>query len=161
MKIIKFLKSQKFRNIVLYTLLWIFTLYVWVFIYSIIFERDKLVIDRYNFEQLENTKPILASIKKTNEWVFSLKEFNKKYHTSLKPINKCYFVRNFNGDYPYIFWFQLESLIYKFLYFWKNYAYPKYALPYSSFCIWWPGWWCYDWSKELFKLTIDKPCKED
>lgn len=163
MNIPKFLKSDQFR-FAFSLLILMSCIYLIVFWYSYIFEQDKLTIDRYNFEQLEKAKPILAQIPEDTRKFRTLKEFNDIYKANIKPIKNCYYVRNYNWDMPYIFWFQLESLISKFVYFWNYYAYPKYNLPYNQVCFWGPGWWgigCYDNNKDLFEWIITKPCKEN
>lgn len=154
----KFLKSDQSRFV--FSLLILTTcIYLIVLWYSYIFEQDKLAVDRYNFEQLEKAKPILTQIPKDTKNLSTLKEFNDIYRVNIKPIKNCYYVRNDNWSKPYIFWFQLESLISKFVYFWSYYAYPKYDLPYQQVCVW--GGWCYDHYKYLFKWTISHPCEEN
>ena len=65
-------------------------------------------------------------------------------------------------------WFKLESSVFKSMYWTEYYAYPKYDLPVSNFCIWWAEslditektWgWCYDANKKAFIRTISNPCK--
>lgn len=165
MEILKYLKIWKFKKTVASIFIWILILYVWVFIYSIVFEQDKLAIDWYNFGQLEKAKPSLEKISKKSNQIDGLKEFNERYKTNIKPIKNCYYISSYNWDKPYIFWFQLESLISKFVYFWKNYAYPKYNLPYYQVCFWGPsfGWWlgggwCYDGNRHWFEYIISHPC---
>lgn len=159
MGILKFLKSGIFKKIALYGVIWIIFLYLLVIAYSNIFERDKLAIDEYNFEQLNKVKPILETISKKSRKFNTLKEFNDIYKTGIKPKKNCYYIRNYNGDYSYIFWFQIESIMYRLLYFWRNYAYPKYDLQYSRICVW--GLWCYDDNMDWYEYIISHPCEDD
>ncbi|EKE28174.1 MAG: hypothetical protein ACD_3C00086G0018 [uncultured bacterium (gcode 4)] len=160
MIILNFLKSNMLKKIVAYSVILILWLCIIGIGYSLLFEQDEIAIDRYNFEQLEKVKPILEKISKTADRFYSLDEFNKKFGKDIIPKKNCYYVTtDFNWNYPFIFWFQLESLLYKFLYFWKYYAYPKYDMPYKNFCIWWPWWWCIDWSRQIFETTISHQCR--
>jgi len=53
----------KYIKILIIVMLTLYILsYVLVAIYSYTFEKDKIAIDRYNFEQLEKVKPILETI---------------------------------------------------------------------------------------------------
>lgn len=131
MEALKSFKTWKPKKIALYAFIWILILYAWVFIYSLVFEQDKLVIDRYNFRQLEKVKPILESIPKNAKKFHTLKEFNDIYKTDVKPIKNCYYVSNENGKYPYIFWFKLESLSFRLVRWWSSgfdYLYPDPSL---------------------------------
>ncbi len=111
-------KNRYFRIIIkffIWFLLLLILSFILVAIYSFTFEKDKIAIDRYNFEQLEKSKPILESIPETDKNFYSLKEFNQKYSADIQPIKNCYYIRNYNWDEKYIFWFKLESLIYIYI----------------------------------------------
>jgi len=148
------------KNIIFLTTLYII-LFILVTIYSFIFEQDKIAIDRYNFEQLDRVKLILKDIPEKDMKFYNIKQFNETYKADIKPIKNCYYLSFINWNKPYIFWFQLESMIYKFIYFWKNYAYPSYSIPREKYCFWeWPGGGgCHYTSKEPFIETISKPCE--
>lgn len=164
MEILKFLKTSKFKKATLFVFLWILMLYTWILIYSLVFEQDKLAIDRYNFAQLEKVKSVLDK-QDSNSYKFKdLKEFNKKFNQNIKPIKNCYFLADRNRffennlwDGGYVFWFQLESLISKFMYSWNYYTYPKYDLPIVQACV----WVCYDILRARFKYDISHPCEEN
>ena len=153
MKFFKNVNLKILKKSLLGVLLLTIFLYSWIFIYSYIFEQDKITIDKYNFSQLEKSKPILDSIYREAKRFYSLKEFNDIYDANIKPIKDCYYVSNSNWNEKYIFWFKLESLIYKFIKFWENYAYPKYYLPTDYACTW--GSSChYDIIFWIFSKTI-------
>lgn len=158
----KFLKNDNIKILkksLVWIILFIIFLYSWVFIYSYIFEQDKIAIDNYNFEQLEKVKLVLDKISTDSKKFYTLKEFNKEYNEEINPIKNCYYVSNSNWNEKYIFWFQLESLIYKFIKFWGNYAYPKYNLPADYVCTWWNN--CnYDFIFSRFIKTISNPCQD-
>gem|GEM_PF-5061514 len=98
-KIKKIVKNKYFKIIVkLFVGLFLLLIlsFILVGIYSFTFERDKITIDRYNFEQLEKAKPILESIPETDKRFYSLKEFNQKYSADIQPIKNCYSISNDN-----------------------------------------------------------------
>ena len=158
---IKNIVKNKYFRIIIKFFIWFFLLlilsFILVAIYSFVFEKDKIVIDRYNFEQLEKAKPILESIPETDKNFYSLKEFNEIYNAWIKSIKNCYYVRNYNWDEKYIFWFKLESLIYIYIYRTKLFAYPKYDL---SFVPMYYSGWPWDRNKNNFIETISKPCRD-
>jgi hypothetical protein len=167
MKFQKILQKIKDKKKILISVVWaIAILYITVWIYSFIFEQNKLAIDRYNFEQLEKAKPILERISKNDKDFDSLKKFNEQYKADIKPIENCYYVSNYNWKRWYIFWFQLKALINKFLHpfiFWypyisDNYAYPKYSIPWHQVCFgaglsWGVTWGCYDNNYDHFRYV--------
>jgi hypothetical protein len=164
MKTLKNLNISKIKKNIIWILLFIIVLYLWVFLYSYIFEKDKIAIDRYNFEQLEKVKKSLDN-EKTDYRFRNLRDFNNKYNLNIQPIKNCYYIvttiyfDNYKWDSKYIFWFHLESLIYKFINFWWNYTYPKYDLPVYNICIW--GNRCdYDSNKAIYEFTISNPCQD-
>lgn len=109
---------------------------------------------------MEEVKKALKNIPEEEMDFHSIGEFNKKYKTNITPIKNCYFISTYNWNKPYIFWFKLESLIYKFVYFWSNYAYPSYSKPIEQFCFWvWPNGWCTLTTKKPFIDLISNPCK--
>ena len=158
MNLLKSLKLKKYMKISLSILIWI--LFLWIISilwYSYIYEQDKIAIDRYNFEQLEKAKPILEKLPQKDKKIFSPKMLNDLYGANIQTIKNCYYISNSNWKYPYIFWFQLESLMYKVLYFWENYAYPKYDKPVDYFC-WWSKYCRDDRIFGGFIWTISWPC---
>ena len=156
MKFLKNFNVKILKKSLIWIILFIISLYAWVFIYSYIFEQDKIAIDKYNFEQLEKVKTFLDS--KDNFEFKNLKEYNTKYNQNIEPLKNCYYVSSINWSKSYIFWFQLESLIYKFIKLWGNYAYPKYDLPVDYVCTWWNS--CnYDFIFWRFNKTISNPCQ--
>ncbi len=156
--------NSKYIINILKLIMFILIIYVSVIIYSLIFEQDKLAIDNYNFEQLEKVKMTLKDVQREQYNFVDLKEFNNKYWLQIKPIKNCFYIvsTNYFDNYNqkqwiwYIFWFKLESLMYKIIYFWASYAYPKYDLPYMNFCDWRPR--CFDWNLMHFKSTISHIC---
>lgn len=143
-------------------LILIVAIYWLVGIYSLIFEQDKIAVDRYNFEELSKSKQTLDKVK-TSDRFDNLNEFNNLYGINIKPIKNCYYLSDNNWEYTYLFWFQLESLIYKFLYLGKNYTYPSFDLPKDVICFgdWHGGnWWlCEEINHSSFIRTISNPCK--
>lgn len=101
------MKFKLNKNKLLKVFLWILGIVIWfyvlVWLYSFIFERDALNIDRYNFQQLERAKPILESMDNVGRFYW-LEEFNTKFQANIKPIKNCYFVGNYNWNKKYIFW---------------------------------------------------------
>lgn len=162
-KIKRFFNKERSVKTILITLILITWLYAWVFVYSVIYERDKIAIDNYNFKQLEIVKKVLNDEDKKSYEFDNIKEFNEKFNQNITPIKNCYFLsnnkyyfENNNWDWQYMFWFKLESLMYKILYFWQYYAYPKYNLVYYHFC----DWTCHDWNKTYFRHKITNPCRD-
>lgn len=156
--------EEKIKNIykiiikLLAWFLWLLILsFILVALYSFIFEKDKIAIDKYNFEQLEKVKPILESIPVNDKKFYSLKEFNQKYNSDIKTIKNCYYISTYNWDFPYIFWFQLESSIYIYIYRTKLFAYPKYDLPFVP--LYYSGW-PWDRNRSWFNYIIWYPCKD-
>ncbi len=127
---------------------------IWLFIIN---EFYNIYIDIYNFRQLEKAKIILEKIPRDDYSFYWLDKFNNKYNANIVPIKNCYYVRNRNWKYPYIFWMKLESITYKIIYLRFNYAYPKYDIPYSIWCMMWAG--CKDISLSWFNRTISNPCE--
>ncbi len=137
-----------------------------IILYSFLFEHDKIKTDKYNFEQLDKAKVILDEIPNDAEKFYTLIEFNKLYNTDIKPITNCYIINNDNWNEPYMFWFKIESLIYRILYRSIYYAYPKYDIPVRMMYTWanvgWNfSWWPYDFSRDLFEYIVTHPCKEE
>ena len=88
MKILKNVNLEILKKSIIWILLFIIFLYSWVFIYSYVFEQDKIAIDKYNFEQLEKIKSFLDNYKTEIEFR-NLNEFNYKYKLDIKPIKNC------------------------------------------------------------------------
>ena len=163
MELLKKLNKQKVKKSLWYIIISIISIFVLAWIYSLIFEQDKLMVDRYNFKQLEKAKLILNKIPKEKMLFYTLKDFNETYKADIKPIKNCYYVNYDNWNKPYIFWFQLESMIYRFIYFWKDYAYPRYSRPNEEVCFgMYKGWWlgCDNDNKQWFLNTISNPCRD-
>lgn len=180
---LELIQTKKSKKIAGLFGIFIIIFYSSVYIYSLIYEQDKLAIDRYNFNQLKQIKPILKTLNMWSIWFRYIWDFNKVYNANLKPIKNCYYISDENWDHPYILGFQLESLFYKFLHFWKNYAYPTYDIPKRILCTWkkaisknwcdfkfWENF-CYNLGsnnvnkngcsivgKEIFIDKISKPC---
>ncbi|MDD5213347.1 MAG: hypothetical protein PHG82_02905 [Candidatus Gracilibacteria bacterium] len=142
--------SKKVKIIVNIILLILFSLFI-------LWQSYGLFIDIYNFKQLEKVNIILKYLKISDKPFYNLKIFNEIYKSDIKPINNCYYISNYNGDEKYIFGFKLESLIYRYIYGTKYYAYPKYDIPYRGMCI---SGGCYDGNKDEFEYLISNPCKE-
>lgn len=122
-------------------------------------EEEKIAIDEYNFEQLENAKIILDKISKENKKFYKLKDFNITYNADIKPIKNCYYISNSNWREPYIFWFKLESGKYIKEYWSEFYAYPKYDKSILRYCGW--GTRCDDdLNFVVFSNTISNPCQD-
>ena len=151
---------KKIFKIIIKIVIWLFLLlilsFILIAIYSFTFEKDKMAIDRYNFEQLEKAKPILESIPETDKRFYSLKEFNQEYNTWIKPIKNCYYISTYNWNEKYIFWFKLESLIYIYIYRTKLFAYPKYDLPFDPL---YQSWYIWDRNKSWFNYITLYPCR--
>ena len=133
-------------------------LFIWIIL--VIYGLFNMGVDVYNFRQLENVKLILKDLKMEDKEFFNLKEFNDIYDVNIKPIKNCYYLRNYNSKdrVPYAFWFKLESLLYKFIYWTTYYTYPKYDIPYRQMCV--SGRWCYDGAKDAYIYIISHPCKD-
>lgn len=149
---IKTLLKNRYFQILAFVLLWVFT----------INESNSIYVDMYNFEQLKNVQNILNKLDKNSYEFENLKEYNKKFNQNIKPIKKCYFMADRNRffennkkDWGYVFWFKLESILYRLEYLDNYYAYPKYDLPYWELCL---VNVCTDGNKNLFRYTISNPC---
>ncbi len=126
-------------------------------------EKEKIVIDEYNFKQLEKVKDILDWLKKDSYNFKWLNEFNKIFNQNIIPINNCYYTSSANWNEPYIFWFKLESNTYIEKYWDEYYSYPKYDLPIIPICF---GFWKWEWNTcswdrnfEYFIKTTSNPCE--
>lgn len=128
------------------------TILFWLFIFR---ESCAVYVDIYNFRQLEKSKSIFESIPKEDYKFYTLKKFNSKYNAGIKPIKNCYYVSNDNWNELYIFWFKLESIIYRLRYLNIYYAYPKYDIPEHK--IPGMGW---DENYQDFIYTISNPCQD-
>jgi hypothetical protein len=95
------------------------------------------------------------------EYLFSdLWDFNQIYNSNIKPVKNCYYINNDNGDEKYLFWFKLESLLYKIKYLNTYIAYPSYDLSKSLYCGW--GKDCKDdLDFYSFEKIISNPCNGD
>jgi len=134
-------------------ILWFF----WLIL--VLFESYNMFIDFYNFSQLEKAKPILESIDYSKNSFKNINEFNEKYNAWIKPIKNCYDVVSYNWENDYLFWFKLESVIYKLIYWDMFYSYPSYDLPVEKLCTWSPK--CTeDINRVVFERIISNPCKE-
>ena len=142
-------------------------------------EKEKIAIDKYNFEQLKKVKEVLKDIPEEEMKFTNLKELNKKYDIEIEPIKNCYYVLttnfldNYEWESSYIFWFQLESNKYKNKYKEEYYAYPKYDLPVKELCAPSSTKWnpftvdvkdlettCTDMRRARFESTISNPCED-
>lgn len=141
--------KNKYFKIVTFTFFWLF----------ILSELFALFIDFYNFRQLEKVKVVLKDIKREDKEFYNLKELNDIYNINIKPIKNCYDITKFDNikKPKYMFWFKLESYIYRNIYWEKYYAYPKYSYDTSRMCTSWV--WCYDASMEYFIKTISNSCE--
>jgi len=122
----------------------------------VLFESYNMFIDFYNFSQFKKAKPILESLTWNEKTFYNINDFNKIYDAWIKPIKNCYVINNNNWKEQYLFWFQLESFIFKKIYWTSEYSYPSYDMPYVSVCF----WTCYDKWKRSFTKVISNPCEE-
>lgn len=124
-------------------------------------QENKEKIDEYNFAQLDKVKQVLDNDTNTGYIIKNYLDFNKKFNQDIKPIKNCYFFKTENGEYPYIFWFKLESDKYINKYGTWYYVYPKYDMPYNNLCFWYkynnP---CQDRNYLEFETTISNPCRD-
>ena len=141
----KIIKKISFKKVI-----WFF----WLIL--VLFESYNMFIDFYNFSQLKKAKPILENIDYSKDSFKDINEFNKKYNAWIKPIKNCYDVVSYNWENDYLFWFKLESVIYKLIYWDKFYSYPSYTIPEDLFCWWWET--CDDINKKIHLRTISNPC---
>lgn len=122
-----------------------------------IIEWYNIYIDIYNFNQLEKVNIIYENnIKKTDRFT-TLKKFNSIYGTDIEPIRNCYYVSSYNGEEKYIFSFQLESIIYKIIYWDKYYSFPNYSVAKYKIC---DSLSCFDGNRNEFESLISNPCKD-
>jgi len=70
--------------------------YIFVAIYSFTFEKEKIAIDRYNFEQRDKVKTIIENDKYYNTAFRDIKQFNSLYNSDIKPIKNCYYLSKYN-----------------------------------------------------------------
>lgn len=137
------IKKISFKKI-----LWLF----WLIL--VLIESYNIFIDFYNFSQLKKAKPILESLTWDVKTFYGVNDFNKIYDAWINPIKNCYAINNNNWKERYLFWFQLESFIFKKIYWVSEYSYPSYDMPFVSACF----WTCYDQNLKWFELTISNPC---
>lgn len=152
------MQVTKFQKKIILFLTLIIILLLWLI------EVNNIMIDKYNFQQLEKAKIILDKTPRDAKKFYNLEEFNEQYKAWIVPIKNCYYVRNINWSYPYIFWFKLESLFYKIKFSQNYYSYPKYDLPISKIYLWallnWRISQWYDKNRDNFIHTISNPCKK-
>lgn len=130
--------------------------------YVFIIDKENIEIDRYNFEQLEIVDNIIMNDKKYDYAFRDIGEFNKIYKTKIQPIKNCYYIDKYNGDEKYLFWFKLESLLYKIKYKNSYIAYPKYDLPVKTIRLNKPSKLDHlDRNYFNFIEHISNPCDED
>lgn len=132
--------------------------------YVFIIDKENIEIDKYNFEQLEIVDNTIMNDEKYEYSFRKLWQFNKTYNTNIQPIKNCYFISDFNWDEKYIFWFKLESLLYRIKYKSTYIAYPSYQQPESKNIFWF--WWSAindntDYNFIKFIEHISNPCDED
>ena len=142
-------KQKKILRIVGVILLWIF----------IITEIPKIYVDVYNFRQLWKVRNVLDNLDGNSYKFDNVKQFNERFNSNVEPIKNCYFLSERNWYFKddnwgggYIFWFKLESSIFKLIYLTKYYAYPEYNLPVGEVCVMW--WWCHDHNIGEFRYVI-------
>lgn len=120
-------------------------------------EQENILLDEYNFKQLEKAKTFLMQNSLSGKNFFWLDEFNELSNLDIKPLKDCYYISSSNWEEDYIFWFQLYSNKYKDKYWNDFYAYPRYSIPVEYFC-----WWSIDCNDDLslnwFMITIKRPC---
>jgi len=121
-------------------------------------EIYNIYVDVYNFQQLEKAIPILESIPDSDYWFYWLDKFNDKYNADIQPIKHCYYVSNSNWDYPYIYGFKLESLVYKIKYLNFYHVYPGYDLEVEPLCT---QYYCVENINYVtFKKAVSNSCKD-
>jgi len=89
-------KKVKILSFLITLLIIIIITYILVGIYSFTFEKDKLAIDRYNFEQRDKVKSIIDKDKYYNTSFRDIKQFNSIYNSDIKPIKNCYDITKYN-----------------------------------------------------------------
>ena len=73
----------------------------WYMLYSFQREKQNILIDAYNFEQLEKVKQIMKS--SNDKYKFrNLTEFNKFFLSNILPKENCYYVWSYNWPEKYI-----------------------------------------------------------
>ena len=153
--------KEKLKKICKNLIIFIFWLLMILSIYSIIYEQDKIAIDRYNFKQYEKLKSFVDSNYNKELEITDLWRLVYKYKLDIRPIKNCYYIvtTNIFEDYKweskYIIWFKIESILYKIRYFhWYYYVYPKYDLP-----VWYVAGMNLDSTYSSFMRTISNPCQ--
>jgi hypothetical protein len=159
-------KSNK-KVIILIILLVPFSLFVWL-------EINNISIDRYNFKEFEKAKIVLNNnpeeiktpfttkeidlfYSKVSNMYYTIENFNKVYNTNIKPIKNCYAISRYNWEESYLFWFKLESFLYKLRYWNWYFVYPKYDKPYPT---WLQITWQPDTERKIFYFIISNPCSK-
>lgn len=121
---------------------------------EILTEAEKEKIDEYNFSQLEIVKSRLDNLPRDSYVLNSYMDFNEKFEDKLNPIKNCYYLRTWNWDNPYLFWFKLESEKYITNYWTWFYSYPSYDLPIDNFCF----SKCIDRNYDKFINVVNSTC---
>lgn len=129
-----------------------------------IIDKENIKVDEYNFNQLNFVNNIIINDEIYNKRFRNIGDFNKIYKSNIMPIKNCYFINDFNWNEKYIFWFKLESLLYRIKYKNSFIVYPKYDLPKSKNSFWlWRGKIDdnTDYNYLDFIDHISNPCDED
>lgn len=149
------MKVKKMLSLIIWILIFMGLILIWFILKQ---DYKNYEIDRHNFEQLKKAKVILDQIPKDLKKFYTLQEFNEEYNAWIEPIKNCFYIKTENWKYSYIFWFKLESIIYKIRYLKINYSYPKYDVEPRLLCMQW--FWCEDLLMKNFIDIISNPCKE-
>lgn len=159
-------KIKKIGKIIGITIISIVLLYILGFIYSVIFEQEKIKNDIYHMEQLNIIKETFNKPMNGTHWFSDVIEFNDAYKVNIQPLENCYyFKRNNLWNYNYDFWFRYESLKNKLLHFSRYYVSPWKKFESTRLCWGMMRWGnmggCYYQSdKEDFLDTISNPCED-
>jgi hypothetical protein len=90
--------NKNIFKVITWLLLVVILTITWILWYSLIFEKESIKIDEYNFNQLESVDKIIMNDQKYDYVFKNLWDFNKIYNSNIKPIKNCYYINNYNGD---------------------------------------------------------------
>ncbi len=135
-------------------------------------ERENILLDEYNFRQLEEIKSILAEVPREEYTFRNLNDFNEKLDQEITPKKFCYYLvatKYFEDDeykwneLGYIFGTKIHSKRYLKKYSKWYYAYPSYDLPEWNVCygsVQSDVPYCYDKTLSMFEWTISRVCSD-
>ncbi len=172
MKKLKIISRRDIYISIIVLMLWLIS---YMYFYGPLFspvktEIDNIMLDRYNFKQLEKIKSILSEVPREEYKFARLADFNRQFDVEVIPKKYCYYIMSTHyfedeeynwNELGYIFATKIHSKYYSDKYPEWFFVYPEYNLPIHNRCYrnlntWEP--FCYDWNFAKLEWTIVWVC---